>query len=148
VVNRANDRHGELENETAAISWLFNNHETHMRNLAKDIAVEGLIFEAPLVHPENGRFTVFDGNRRITCLKLLRNPKRAPTVELRDYFEELKKKHPDLPDPIDCQVEPDRDRIDEILFRRHTGTQAGVGQSNWDDRMKSNFVNEPVKAVA
>lgn len=26
VANRANDRHGELENETAAIAWLFNRY--------------------------------------------------------------------------------------------------------------------------
>ena len=38
-------------------------------------------------------------------------------------------------------METDRDRIDEILFRRHTGSQGGVGQSTWDDRMKSNFIN-------
>jgi hypothetical protein len=37
-------------------------------------------------------------------------------------------------------VEADRDRVDEILFRRHTGVQNGVGQSKWDDRMKSIFV--------
>ena len=37
VINRANDRHGELENETAAIAWLFNNFGQHMCNLAKDI---------------------------------------------------------------------------------------------------------------
>ncbi|MBY5353206.1 hypothetical protein HFO94_06580 [Rhizobium leguminosarum] len=37
VVNRANDRHGEVENETAAIAWLFNQREAHMRNLTKDI---------------------------------------------------------------------------------------------------------------
>jgi hypothetical protein len=37
-------------------------------------------------------------------------------------------------------VEHDRDRIDDILFRRHTGTQNGVGQSTWDDRMKQTFV--------
>lgn len=35
AINRANDRHGELENETAAIAWLFANREAHMRNLAK-----------------------------------------------------------------------------------------------------------------
>jgi hypothetical protein len=29
LVNRANDRHGELENETAAIAWLFNTREVH-----------------------------------------------------------------------------------------------------------------------
>ena len=39
AINRANDRHGELEIETAAIAWLFNNFEQHMRNLAKDICL-------------------------------------------------------------------------------------------------------------
>ena len=55
-VNRANDRHGELENETAAISWLFNTREAHMKNLAKDIVDEGRIFEPPLVTPEDDTF--------------------------------------------------------------------------------------------
>lgn len=36
-VNRANDRHGELENETAAIAWLFSNHHAQMRKLPRDI---------------------------------------------------------------------------------------------------------------
>lgn len=29
--------------------------------------------------------------------------------------------------------------IDSILYRRHTGSQGGVGQSPWDDRAKRNF---------
>jgi hypothetical protein len=147
VVNRANDRHGELENETAAIAWLFYHHEPHMRNLAKDIADAGQLYETPLVYPEGKGFIVFDGNRRVTCLKLLSDPRRAPTVELREFFEQLRatcESH--LPDNIDCQIETDRDQIDEILFRRHTGSQSGVGQINWDDRMKSNFVNRTGKA--
>jgi hypothetical protein len=48
AINRANDRHGELENETAAVAWLFNNFEQHMRNLAKDIVETGQLFEPPL----------------------------------------------------------------------------------------------------
>jgi hypothetical protein len=142
AINRANDRHGELENETAAIAWLFNNFEAHMRNLAKDIVVQGEVFEPPLVFPEHNKFTVFDGNRRVTCLKLLDRPRRAPTTELQSFFAEQRAKWSgDFPKVIACQVETDRDRIDDILYRRHTGTQAGVGQTTWDDRMKSNFVN-------
>jgi hypothetical protein len=142
VINSANDRHGELENDTAAIAWLFNNRESHMRNLAKDIVDKGGIYEPPLVWPSNGHYTVFDGNRRVTCLKLLEHPKRAPTTELQDFFTDLRKKwEGKFPESIQCQIEADRDRIDDILFRRHTGTQNGVGQSTWDDRMKSNFVN-------
>ena len=142
VINRANDRHGELENETAAIAWLFHNFESHMRNLTRDIVVNGQVFEPPLVFPEDNKFVLFDGNRRTTCLKLLEKPRRAPTTELQDFFIEQRSKWVgDFPAMVQCQVETDRDRIDEILFRRHTGSQGGVGQSTWDDRMKSNFVN-------
>jgi hypothetical protein len=140
-VNRANDRHGELENETAAIAWLFKEREQHMRNLAKDIVDRGEIYEVPLVSPEKDKFVVFDGNRRVTCLKLLDDPRRAPTVELQAFFREQRAhwKGP-FPENFQCQIESDRDRIDEILFRRHTGTQNGVGQSTWDDRIKATFV--------
>lgn len=147
IVNRANDRHGELENETAAIAWLFNNREQHMRNLAKDIVAQSGVYDPPLVSPEGNKFIVFDGNRRVTCLKLLASPKRAPTVELQRFFAELAEKWNGVfPETITCQVESDRDRIDEILYRRHTGTQNGVGQSTWDDRMKANFVGRTGKA--
>lgn len=141
-VNRANDRHGELENETAAIAWLFNSRETHMRNLARDIVAQGQVFERPLVSPEGDHYIVFDGNRRVTCLKLLADPRRAPNAELQAFFVELRGKWVGaFPSEIPCDVEADRERIDEILFRRHTGTQSGVGQSTWDDRMKSNFIS-------
>lgn len=141
IVNRANDRHGELENETMAIAWLFNNREQHMRNLAKDIVEKGEIYEPPLVCPDGASFIVCDGNRRVTCLKLLASPRRAPTTELQEFFTALRGNwQGSFPDEIQCQVETDRDRIDDILFRRHTGTQNGVGQSTWDDRMKDNFV--------
>jgi hypothetical protein len=149
TVNRANDRHGELENETAAIAWLFNNREQHMRNLAKDIVEKGEVYEPPLVAPDGEGYIVFDGNRRIACLKLLQNPRRAPTTELQKYFADLRAawKGP-FPEKIQCQVESDRDRIDDILYRRHTGSQSGVGQTTWDDRMKANFIARTGKGSA
>lgn len=146
IVNRANDRHGELENETAAIAWLFNEREQHMRNLTKDIVEKGEIYEYPLVSPEKAKFIIFDGNRRVTCLKLLEDPRRAPTGELQSFFREQRGLWKGVfPKEISCQVETDRDRVDEILYRRHTGTQNGVGQSTWDDRMKSIFISRTGK---
>lgn len=141
LVNPANDRHGELENETAAIAQLFATQEGHMRNLAKDLVAKGEAFEPPLVFPEGDKFVVADGNRRTTCLKLIANPRRAPTVELQQFFSDLKAQWPGrFAEKIECRVEADRDRIDDILFRRHTGVQGGIGQSTWTDRMKNNFV--------
>lgn len=140
-VNRANDRHGELENETAAIAELFRLHDAQMRQLARDIAREGTVYDAPLVWQDNNTYTVFDGNRRVTCLKLMRDPARAPTVDLQQFFRGLRDGwRGDVPARITCQVEQDRDMIDAILFRRHTGSQGGVGQLTWNARAKLNFV--------
>ncbi|OAM74429.1 hypothetical protein [Devosia elaeis] len=128
LINSANDRHGELENETAAIAQLFAAQEQHMRNLAKDLVVTEEVFEPPLVFPSGEAFVVADGNRRTTCLKLLSNPRRAPTVELQEFFGGLREQwRGSFPESIECRVETDRDRIDEILYRRHTGVQGGIG---------------------
>ena len=146
VVNSANDRHGELENETSAIAWLFTHHETYMRNLAKDMASTGQVFEPPLVWPTDQKYTVFDGNRRVTCLKLLIEPNRAPSVELQEFFKTLRAQwNGVLPKELVCQIETDRERIDDILYRRHTGTQGGVGRSPWTDRMTATFVERTGK---
>jgi hypothetical protein len=145
-VNRSNDRHGELENETTAIAWLFTNHLSQMKKLARDIVESGELYEPPLVYPEGSAFTVFDGNRRTTCLKLLASPRRAPDADLQKFFADLRSQwRGSFPSRIMCRVETDRDEIDEILFRRHTGSQGGVGQSTWTDRMKSTFVNRTGK---
>jgi hypothetical protein len=145
-INRANDRHGELENETAAIAWLFNNKEQHMKNLARDLVEQEEMYEPPLVSAGPSGYIVFDGNRRVTCMKLLANPSRAPTADLQKYFADLKANWKgEFPHSVLCQIETDRDRLDDILYRRHTGSQNGVGQSTWDDRMKSNFVQRTGK---
>jgi len=146
LVNSANDRHGELENETAAIAWLFTHHESVMRKLAKDLAETGEIYEPPLVWPDGTNYVVFDGNRRVTCLKLISQPKRAPSLELQAFFKELKANWKGVfPDRLDCQIEIDRERIDEILLRRHTGTRGGVGRNPWTDRMTATFVERTGK---
>ena len=139
-VNRANDRHGELIDESAAISELFRLHDQRMRNLATDIEEQRAIYDPPLVRPEDGVFVVFDGNRRVTCLKLILDPRRAPTQELQQFFRGLRDRwEGDFPDRLTCQVEEDRDVIDAILHRRHTGSQKGVGQIDWNDRAKLTF---------
>ncbi|MGO7985206.1 hypothetical protein [Rhizobium leguminosarum] len=146
LVNSANDRHGELENETAAIAWLFTHHESAMRKLAKDLAETGEIYEPPLVWPDGTNYVVFDGNRRVTCLKLISQPKRAPSLELQAFFKGMKASWKGVfPDRLDCQIETDRERIDEILLRRHTGTRGGVGRNPWTDRMTATFVERTGK---
>lgn len=118
-----------------------------MRNLTRDIVSAGQIYEPPLVHDDHGILVVYDGNRRTTCLKLLLDPERAPTLDWKIFFkgQRAEWKEALFPEKIQCQIETDRDRIDEILFRRHTGGQGGVGQSQWDPQAKSNFVQRTGK---
>lgn len=143
-VNRFNDRHGEQQSEEDAIAWLLEHRGAHMRKLAEDIASAGKIYEPPLVHSENGQLVVDDGNRRVACLKLLNNPTLATTPDWQKFFKGLSTTHA-IPSKIQCRIETNVDEIDEILYRRHTGTQQGVGQSQWDDTAKSNFIERTGK---
>ena len=113
----------------------------------RDLATTGEIYEAPLVWPDGASYVVFDGNRRVTCLKLLTDPKWAPSTELQAYFASLRKQWSGrFPASLMCHVETDRERIDDILYRRHNETQGGVGRIPWTDRMTSTFVDRTGKS--
>lgn len=142
-INSSNDRHGEVSTEAEAMLLLLKTLPNQMRELAKDIAQTGQLFMFPLVRPESkGHFTVFDGNRRLTCLKLLHNPELAPTEEWKAFFKEAANAETSaqLPREVMCLVSEDQDWIDDYLFRIHTGSQNGVGQIRWGNPAKSNFV--------
>jgi hypothetical protein len=145
-LNPHNDRHGALRDETSAIQWLLENRTIHMRALATDLATTKRLFEHPLVQKDGDTYTVFDGNRRTCCIKLLVEPKLAPSEGWNHFFSgfdtaEIRKAF----SQIECEVEADILVIDEKLFRRHTGTQEGVGQSQWDPEGKSHFLQRTGK---
>ena len=71
IVNPSNDRHGDIQTEENAVYWLFSEHGDKMMGLAKDLVAQREVFDAPLVIPNEGDFIVYDGNRRITCVKIL-----------------------------------------------------------------------------
>jgi hypothetical protein len=145
-LNPHNDRHGALRDEASAVHWLLENRTMHMRALASDLVAAKRLYEHPLVQKQDDSYTVFDGNRRTCCIKLLLMPALAPSEKWRDFFssfpaEELK----EVFSEIECEVENDLSVIDEKLFRRHTGSQEGVGQSQWDPEGKSYFLQRTGK---
>lgn len=138
VVNPSNDRHGPLGSERDAIHWLLQNKASEMRVLATDIATQLAIYDPPLVKPEGKTFIVHDGNRRTSCLKLINDPNSAPE-DWQKFFTKLRDQFHNAPiESIECQIENDQKRIDQILERRHNGKQDGAGQLKWDTRAKSN----------
>jgi len=112
-----------------------------MRALAKDLAETTRLYEYPLVRRDGENYIVFDGNRRVCCLKLLFDPKLSPSEKWLNFFSDLRSEHVAKAfSKVDCEVEADLSVIDEKLYRRHTGSQEGVGQSQWDAEGKSFFL--------
>lgn len=147
LLNSDNDRHGPLKDETSAIYWLLENRDSHMRALAEDLTATKRLYEAPLVRPASDRFVVFDGNRRICCIKLLLNPNLCPSENWKNFFKELSSNEViDAFSHITCEIESDLAVIDEMLFRRHTGSQDGVGRSQWNPEGKSFFLQRTGRA--
>lgn len=148
-VNPHNYRHNDVANEAAAIATLLETLPSKMKHLAKDISETGELFMLPLVGTKNdGVHVVFDGNRRVTCLKLLHKPHHAPTEDWQEFFTKMAEAaNEPLPLKIDCQIASDQDWIDGYLFRIHTGSQDGVGQINWDNPSKARFVERTGKAT-
>ncbi len=143
-VNQANDRHGELMSEAAAIEWLLVNKTEKMKDLLEDISSKsGTILEEPLVMRKTGsdKYIVYDGNRRVTCLKLLHGLVTEDiTNPLQKKIETLKAKNTEFDTYVECRVETDLDVVNDLLEYRHTPGNSGAGQLKWDGHEKENFL--------
>lgn len=141
TVNPENDRHGAVGSEQDAIAWLFQHEGPKMLTLAQDIAQQGQIYDAPLILKRENKNIVFDGNRRITCLKILAGLIPPPTKYRKKLDPLVKQTEISKTLLITCQIETSQKTVDEIVSRRHNGTDGGRGQLKWDTRAKGNHAN-------
>lgn len=66
--------------------------EDQMLTLIQDIAENGLTTMPILIQPlDDGKWLVWDGNRRTTALKLLKNPERCPVEYLKPKIKKLQR---------------------------------------------------------
>lgn len=146
-VNPANDRHGDLGSEMAAIEWLLVNKTEKMKDLLQNIAQKAAIFDEPLVCKVGDKYRVYDGNRRVTCLKLLHNLVNDNINNpLSKRVADLKKAYENLPSPyVECRIEENIDIINDILELRHIPGNSGAGQLKWDGHEKENFLERTGK---
>ena len=140
TINKKNARHGELSSEIDAINWILNDNPNRLMALAKDIANVGYLFERPLLRQEGRKYVVYDGNRRITCLKLLNNPEIINDTNWKKIFLDLKQSSFIIPSKIDCDVSGDISFINNLVERRHVGGETGSGQVKWSKTQKENHL--------
>ena len=131
LLDAENPRHGEVEDQAAALERLVAIRPQHLRNLAEDIAKNGLHPGLGfLVFPtKNGDFVVLDGNRRLAAIKLLTKSVSAP-ASWRPTTTEVKvdlKSFERLP----CTILDSREQGRLWVERMHTGVMDGVGVKQW-----------------
>lgn len=143
LLNKENDRHGPLPSQRDCIQWMLKHRGKEIYNLAKDIAENGL---SPLdrilvlLADEKGpdEFVVWEGNRRITALKLLEDPNRCEDPKTIQRYSRLQEEaNSVIPHDIECVLAPSVDEAERLIELRHQGPQEGIGTVPWDGIQKS-----------
>ena len=118
---------------------LFGFNETHLRNLVRSIAEEGLDpgDSFYVVSSSDGGYTVLDGNRRLAALRVLTDPSvlddepvsaatRKTLAALASGFDRT------TVEPLSCVRFSSREEADPWVRRRHTGEMNGEGRVPWN----------------
>lgn len=149
MINPSNDRFIEpVEDEKSAIIAMFDvpngRPEKEMCNLAEDIAENGLNpFEFPIVWYDERvkKYIVIEGNRRITCIKLMTQYKN--NEELVKIKKDIKtiyqlKMYDDFDGSVQCVEYEDLNEAKAVLAKIHQDINEGVGRKGWDTYAKEN----------
>ena len=106
--------------------------------LLEDIAKNGLSpIEDIAVFKDGSGYTVLEGNRRVSALKLLNNPELLPlySEKVKNILEKYNTKLMD----IECEVFDKREDAKIWLERKHSGQQNGIGTKSWSAEQKTRF---------
>ena len=131
------------ETQSAIIQFLVD--EFNVLELAKSIAKNGFfINEAPIVAKVGKHFVVIEGNRRITALKLLRNPDLAPARKKHSYSRLAEDIETGQWERLPVYIAPSREEVSPILVARHGSEMT----SPWQRIMKMRFLaGEVLKGI-
>lgn len=136
-----NPRHDPIQDEEKIIAHLMRTEK--VQALAKSIVDNGGI--SPLdaigvveMADNPGHFVVAEGNRRTCALKVLGDPKKAPSTTSQKYFQSLAQKA-SLPKKFSVIVFPDKEAARPWMELRHLGPQDGAGLKSWNSVQKTRF---------
>lgn len=146
ILNYAeNPRHDIGNNEIDTIKKLINKVGTqYIYNLAKDIYENGLLgsnLPVLVFEPKQEKYVVYEGNRRVACLKFLNNPDILTTVDkaLKQRIENLiKTETPGYSTEIYCYITNEEEAL-LIMERTHSGEDKGRGLKAWSPKEKDVF---------
>ncbi len=149
-----NPRHGPQEGENfseeEAINILIDVVGVEkMYNLIADIfATKKLMGNVnPVVVLGDNKYFVYDGNRRVSALKILKNPTIVENDNLRSKIIKLiGDEDVSFADKVFVYI-TDEDEALEIMDKTHSGEQQGVGMISWEPYQRDISLNRREKAL-
>ena len=109
--------------------------------ICESIAKDGLTTMPILASPNSdGTYTVKDGNRRTTALKLLNNPALCPEPELVSKISKIVATYKNFPSQVDLMVTANESVMINEVLSRHQGEMAGVGQMGWSAYLRTLYL--------
>jgi hypothetical protein len=103
------------ESQTSIIRYMI--EEFKILEIAKSITKNGFfINELPIAAKEGNHFVVIEGNRRITALKLLRNPDLAPPRKKHTYSRLAEDVDANQWEKLSMYIAPSREAVAPILI--------------------------------
>lgn len=137
LVDQANYRLLPQPSQRDAIRAMIVDQGRKLTVLARDILEFGLspgelllVSESP---DQPGRFVVYEGNRRITALKVMETPDLAAGLPTEAVFRQLGDRFKANPRrTVDASVVADRETAMFWIQRRHTRGHEGAGVEDWN----------------
>lgn len=127
----------EMLNESQRSIIRYMIEEFDILEIAKSIAKNGFfINEFPIVAKEGSHFVVVEGNRRITALKLLRNPDLAPPRKKHTYARLAENVDVNQWEKLSMYIASSKEAVAPLLIARH----GSVMTSPWLRIMKMRFL--------
>lgn len=119
--------------------------------LARDICEVGMLDPGDRMYVmpserDHDRYTVLDGNRRLTSLLLLSQPEWLDrndiglSTAMQQRFKRLQSEFPNRwPTEVDVVIFDNRESANHFIRLRHTGENAGAGRSEWSALQVARF---------
>lgn len=143
LINKENPRFEPTDTEKMALYTMANQQGEKLINLAKDIIENGLSpLENIAVMPSetNGYYIVKEGNRRISCLKILKDISEFKDIHGYDKFLNLASQITNLSIfKIKCTVFENEEECNRWIHLKHTGENKGRGIVSWDTPSQERF---------
>lgn len=131
LLDQENYRFGLATSQKECIDLIYRDSPESFENLLKDI-IENNIGDYPLVFINSkDEKIVLDGNRRVSILKIIHDPRLAPSKKIEDILNRIdqSKLSFDL-NRIGCFVSTNKEEILKTVYERHAAGK-GISRIQW-----------------